>query len=117
MKSSGSPCPLDQISIICFKRCPYLRSYVLKVVNEVIAKNTIPESWKKAATILIYKKGDPDLPENFRPITLEPINPEDFYIDHERSNIHHFYDTKSQNREYFHNAMQSRLESVHVHVG
>ena len=73
MKSSGSPCPLDQISIICFKRCPYLRSYVLKVVNEVIAKNTIPESWKKAATILIYKKGDPDLPENFRPITLEPI--------------------------------------------
>ena len=26
MKSSGSPCPLDQISIICFKRCPYLRS-------------------------------------------------------------------------------------------
>ena len=24
MKASGSPCPLDQISIICFKRCPYL---------------------------------------------------------------------------------------------
>jgi len=26
MKASGSPCPLDQISIICFKRCPYLRT-------------------------------------------------------------------------------------------
>ena len=25
MKTSGSPCPLDQISIICYKRCPYLR--------------------------------------------------------------------------------------------
>ena len=25
MKTSGSPCPLDQISITCFKRCPYLR--------------------------------------------------------------------------------------------
>ena len=25
MKASGSPCPLDQISILCFKRCPYLR--------------------------------------------------------------------------------------------
>ena len=23
MKSSGSPCPLHQLSIICFKRCPY----------------------------------------------------------------------------------------------
>ena len=25
MKSSGSPCPLDQVSIICFKWYPYLR--------------------------------------------------------------------------------------------
>ena len=23
MKASGSPCPLDQLSIICFKRCPF----------------------------------------------------------------------------------------------
>ena len=30
MKASGCPCPLDQLSIICFKRCPYLRSYILK---------------------------------------------------------------------------------------
>ena len=73
MKSSGSPCPIDQLSIICFKRCPYLRTYILNVCNEVIATNTIPEAWKKAVTILIYKKGDPKLPENFRPITLEPV--------------------------------------------
>ena len=31
MKTSGSPCPLDQLSIICFKRCPYLRSYLTVV--------------------------------------------------------------------------------------
>ena len=24
MKSSSSPCPIDKISVICFKRCPYL---------------------------------------------------------------------------------------------
>jgi len=29
-------------------------------------------SWKRGATILIYKKGDTSNPENFRPITLQP---------------------------------------------
>jgi hypothetical protein len=31
MKTSGSPSPLDQISIICFKRCPYLRTYLTEI--------------------------------------------------------------------------------------
>ena len=35
MKSSGSPCPLDQLSIICFKRCPYLRTYLSELIHEV----------------------------------------------------------------------------------
>ena len=73
MKTSGSPCPLDQISIICLKRCPYLRSFMTSLCCEVFNTKTYPSAWKKAATILIYKKGDPSLPENFRPITLEPV--------------------------------------------
>ena len=51
MKSSGSPCPLDQLSIISFK----------------------PTEWKRACTILIHKKGNNNDPSNFRPITLESI--------------------------------------------
>ena len=46
VKSSGSPYPLDQISIICFKRYPYLRSskvswhlIVTKISNTWIKKN------------------------------------------------------------------------------
>ena len=74
MKSSGSPCPLDQISIICFKRCPYFRSCILKLCYKVISTNTIPDSRKRAVTILIYKKTILSLPDNFRPITLEPID-------------------------------------------
>ena len=35
IKSSGSPCPLDEISIIFFKRCPYLRSFILNICTEV----------------------------------------------------------------------------------
>ena len=73
MKSSGSPCPLDQISIICFKRCPYLRTYIGLIIAEVLVKKEMPTAWTRATTILIYKKGETDNPENFRPITLEPV--------------------------------------------
>ena len=33
IKSSGSPCPLDKISIICFKRCPYLRKFLTEIIQ------------------------------------------------------------------------------------
>ena len=59
MKLSGSSCSLDQISIICFKRCPYLRSFILNVCTEVLTSNTLPVQWTKAVTILIHKKGKP----------------------------------------------------------
>ena len=64
MKTSGSPSPLDQISIICFKRCPYLRTYLTELIQAVWLSGTVPDEWKKACTILIHKKDDPNLPEN-----------------------------------------------------
>ena len=74
MKSSGSPCPLDQISIIAFKRCPYLRSYITAICAVVWSTKRIPSPWRKAITILVHKQGDVSKPENFRPITLEPVS-------------------------------------------
>ena len=73
MKPSGSPCPLDQISVICFKRCPYLRSYLTEIIHAGWSSGVVPSEWKKACTILIHKKGETDDPANFRPITLESI--------------------------------------------
>ena len=73
MKPSGSPCPLDQISIICFKRCPYLRSYLTDIIHAAWSSGVVPSEWKKACTILIHKKGETDDPANFQPITLESI--------------------------------------------
>ena len=35
LKASGSPCLLDQISIICYKRYPYLRSYIHALCKQV----------------------------------------------------------------------------------
>ncbi|CAB3993869.1 Hypothetical predicted protein, partial [Paramuricea clavata] len=73
MKPSGSPCPLDQISIICFKRCPYLRSYLTEIIHAAWSCGVVPSEWKKACTILIHKKGETANPANFRPITLESV--------------------------------------------
>ena len=73
MKSSGSPCPLDQLSIICFKRCPYLRSYLTDLIREIWLSKTVPAEWKKACTILIHKKGNTNDQSNFHPITLQSI--------------------------------------------
>ena len=73
MKASGSPCPLDQLSVICFKRCPFLRTYLTDLIRAVWLSGTIPSEWKKACTVLIHKKGDTNIPSNFRPITLETI--------------------------------------------
>ena len=71
IKASGSPCPLDQISIIPFKRCPYLRSYLPEIFRIIWQSGELPEVWKKACTVLLHKKGDQSNPANFRPITLE----------------------------------------------
>jgi hypothetical protein len=73
MKASGSPCPLDQLSIICFKRYPFLRTYLTEVIRSVWSSKSVPAEWKKACSILSHKKGNTSHPSNFRPITLETI--------------------------------------------
>ena len=73
IKSSSSPCPLDKISVICFKRCPYLRTFLTENIRIVWESGRVPSEWKKACTILVHKKGSSDDPANFRPITLESV--------------------------------------------
>ena len=73
MKSSGSPSPLDKISTICFKRCPYLRLFLTNSISHIWESGQIPAEWKKACAILVHKKGSSDDPANFRPITLKSV--------------------------------------------
>ena len=73
MKTSGSPFPLDQISVIVLKRIPYLRSYLTVLIQDIWDTRHLPINWKHAVTILIHKKDSANDPANFRPMTLEPV--------------------------------------------
>ena len=72
MKSSALPCPLDQISVVAFKKCPILCSHLTKIIQLAWKARTFPKPWKSGVTVLAYKKGDPNEPENFYPIALQP---------------------------------------------
>ena len=73
MKSSSSPGPIDKISVICFKRCPYLRSFLTDLIRLIWLSGHVPLEWEKACTILIHKKGDTEDPSNFRPFSLQSV--------------------------------------------
>ena len=73
MKSRGSACPFDQISIISFQRCPILRMHLWRIICKCWNEKNIPSVWKHAAAILILKKDSTEDPANFRPICLEPV--------------------------------------------
>ena len=94
MKPNGSACPLDQISIIPFKRSAYLRSYLTAVIEQVWTSGKIPDAWKKAITILIHKKDTTDKPDNFRPITLQSI-PFKVFTSAMRNRMYEFLSTNS----------------------
>ena len=73
LKSSGSPCPHDQMSIIILKRCPIFRTFIHKIISHCWRERKFPSRWKQAFTILIHKKGSNTEPSNLRPITFQPV--------------------------------------------
>ena len=70
MKSSASPCPLNQVSVIAFKKWPILRSHLTKIIQLAQKSRKLGNLAQQCQLI---KKGDPDEPENFCPITLQPV--------------------------------------------
>ena len=94
MKSSGSSCPHDQISIIILKRYPIPRTIIHKIISHYWMNKIFPRSWKRAFTNLIHKKGPGNDPLNFRPITLQPAFAK-VYSSLIRNRIFKFSDGKS----------------------
>ena len=54
IKAPGSPCPLDQLSRICLKRCPFLRTYLSEIIRTAWSTRSVPNEWKRACTIYPY---------------------------------------------------------------
>ena len=73
MRSAASPCPADQISVIVLKNCPIIRTALWKIISHCWTAKYFPRVWKNGVTVLAYKKGELNNPENFRPITLQPV--------------------------------------------
>lgn len=73
LRSSSSPCPLDQIPALVLKKCPIICTALQRLIEQCWLQSDVPKCWKRAMTILIFKKGDTSDPVNFRPITLQPI--------------------------------------------
>lgn len=46
------------------------RIFLLNLFNGVLHEEKTPDNWSKLKMFLLYKKGDPSLPSNFRGITL-----------------------------------------------
>ena len=49
---------------------PEVITYMTKVYNDILRNKEIPNCWKEAKIIILYKKGDPKDIKNYRPISL-----------------------------------------------
>ena len=65
MKSGASPRPLDQISVIPLKKCPYLRIFLWRIISSAWTRAEFPEAWKQEMPILASKKDSILIPPIF----------------------------------------------------
>lgn len=70
LNNGSSPGP-DEIPAVFLSKCKESLCVPLSnVMNDIIQTGCFPETWKKALVIPIFKKGNKQLAENYRPISL-----------------------------------------------
>ena len=57
LKSSGSPCLHDQMSIIILKGCPILKTFMHKIILHCWREQKFPSCWKHAFNYFDSQKG------------------------------------------------------------
>ena len=67
----------DQVGIIAEMLkdgSDHLLELILDVFNDILMlRGMPPNAWKQTKLTVIFKKGDPELPKNYRPIAILPI--------------------------------------------
>ena len=53
--------------------CEALQHLIVELFNEVLSSSALPPDWRKSRLIVLFKKGDPKLPSNYRPIAILPL--------------------------------------------
>ncbi|GBN09065.1 Retrovirus-related Pol polyprotein from type-1 retrotransposable element R2 [Araneus ventricosus] len=67
--ANTSPGP-DRITYADWKTIPASVKFLVTVFNACVHFQRIPPSWKTSTTVLLPKSGDPNIPNNWRPIAL-----------------------------------------------
>lgn len=63
----------DAIGYSIYKLCKkQAADYLSKLFKFIVKFRVIPSSWKNSKTVMLYKKGDPEQPQNWRPIGITP---------------------------------------------
>ena len=51
-----------------------LREHLLQLYNDMLQPNAKPpDTWRQSTISIIFKSGDPQLPNNYRPISIIPL--------------------------------------------
>ncbi|EYC43143.1 hypothetical protein Y032_0502g2631 [Ancylostoma ceylanicum] len=73
-KCVGKAPGVDGITAELLQSCgPTLYTALARRFSLYLAKCEVPAAWKHSSTILLFKKGDKEDLENYRPITLLPV--------------------------------------------
>ena len=95
--SSKNSCGIDKITTKLLKKItPYITKSITFILNQSLASGVFPDKLKIAKIVPIFKKNDPTLLDNYRPISLLPVFSKIFervIFDqlHNHFNLHNLY--------------------------
>lgn len=73
LKNSHSPDTYGFSSHLLKTIIGYIAEPLAFLINQCLNSGVFPDELKKARTVPVFKKGNPDSPENFRPISILPV--------------------------------------------
>ena len=53
--------------------CVILWDRILDLLNDVLSSRDVPDDWRRSRLVVLFKKGDPKMPSNYKPIAILPL--------------------------------------------